>query len=118
MESFKLRLQDDGVTSTFLARIYVNDNNEFLDIDMMGALDCGYFDDNEFTVLIAFTIKHYKDYDPLYLKNSKSVLRNALIAGDDLRTRSKKQEQDKEELQRSDPHSFVVGWLYPHVKKI
>jgi hypothetical protein len=84
----------------------------------MGALDCDYFDEDEFTVIVAFAIKHYKEFDPLYKENSAAVIRNALIAGDDSRSRSRKQEQDKEELQRTDPRSFVKGWLYPHVKTI
>jgi hypothetical protein len=63
---------------------------------VLGALDCGFFNDDEFTVIVAFAIKHYKEFDPNYKENSAAVIRNALIAGDDSRSRSRKQEQDKE----------------------
>jgi hypothetical protein len=118
MEPLKLRLDDDGLASAFLLRVYVPDSNEFIDIDVQGALDCDFFNEKEFTVIIAFTIKHYKEFDPNYKMNNAAVIKNALVAGDDPNSRSKKQEQDKEELQQTDPNSFVTGWLYPHVKII
>ena len=57
-------------------------------MNVMGALDCGYFNKNEFTVIIAFVIKHYKDFDPNYNANTASVIKNALIAGNDPVSRS------------------------------
>ena len=33
-------------------------------MSVMGALDCGFFNENEFISIIAFVIKHYKDFDP------------------------------------------------------